>query len=189
MRKLALAEWLLSRFRTPSHASSIVGDLVEDSVGRARVTLWLSVCAVLLALAWRHLVAFAIALCLGLFAFDFLHNLAYNGYAAYLPVRGWRMPFDLVCLAGILLSFGMPYTAIRYGLKNEFTRQTLAIWGLTRIVAVYWWVPFVSITCAASDPAVSSLRCSPRKGGAQGQLPLSHSVWALQCTSRSTGLL
>lgn len=158
MRNLAVAEWLLSRFTTSSRAGSIVGDLLEDSTGRRRVSFWLSVATVLLSLVWRHLVALGAALAVGLLAFDFLHNLAYSVYAVHLPVHQWKVMFDLTCLSSTLLSFGVPYSAIRYGLKNEFTQQTIVTWALASIVTAYWWVPFVTAACGLL--AACSLLCS-----------------------------
>lgn len=144
-------------FTTSSRASSIIGDLLEDSSTR-RVPFWLSICAVLLPLACRRLIAFGVALCLGLFAFDFLHNLTYNVHADHLPVHEWKMVLDFTCLSSILLSFGMPYTAIRYGLKNEFTRQTIFTWGLASMVTAYWWVSYATVTCVSLG--VCGLLCS-----------------------------
>ncbi len=139
------------------------------------VWFWLSVAAILLSLAWRRSLAFAAALCLGLFSFDALQNFIYGVNAAHRPPHEW-MPllalsvhmgwlFAFLCGIGVLLSFGMPYTTIRYGLKDPFTQQILTVWGLASILILYWWIPMVTAACAvlAVSGLVYSATSRPRR--------------------------
>jgi hypothetical protein len=123
----------------------MVGDVIEECGDRGRIALWWSVCAVFFSLVWRRGLAFVVALAVGLASFDFLHNLVYNVDGAYLPSNAWRPLLDFVCLASILLSFGMAYSVIRYGLKDAFTHQVTALWGLASLLSAYWWIPVVRI--------------------------------------------
>lgn len=163
MRKLAAAEWFLARFTTVSRAASIVGDLIEECGDRGRLALWWSLSAVFFSLVWRRGLAFAVALSVGLTSFDFLHNLVYN--ANVLPPNEWRPLLDFVCLASILLSFGMTYTVIRYGLKDAFTHQVTAVWALACVLSAYWWIPIVRIGAVLFGACIllSAIRSVPRR--------------------------
>src|SRR5262249_28573790 len=103
MRSLALTEWLLARFTSEGRAASIAGDLFEEYWGRGHARFWLSVSGVLLSFVWRRSLAFALALCLGLYSFDFLHNLVSSVQEIYQPAHALRLLLDFVCLASILL--------------------------------------------------------------------------------------
>jgi hypothetical protein len=98
-----------------------------------------------ISLVWRRGLAFAVALSLGLGSFDFLHALVYHVQAAHLPSNAWKPLLDFVCLASILLSIGMAYTVIAYGLKDAFTQQVTSVWGLACLLTAYWWVPAVRL--------------------------------------------
>ncbi len=148
MRSASVAEWVLGRFTPRSRAASTVGDLLEASHHQGMVWFWLSVAAILLSLAWRRSLAFAAALCLGLFSFGALQNFIYGLNAAHRPPHEWIPLFRFLNVIGILLCFGMPYTTIRYGLKDPFTQQILSFWGLVSIFILYWWIPLVPAACA-----------------------------------------
>jgi len=143
MRNLPVAEWLLARHTTQARAASIMGDLIEDGHGRGGIDFWWSLCTILCSFVWRRAVAFAVAVIFGLISFDFLHNLAYSVHAAYVPSNEWKMLLDFACLASILLSFGMAYTVARFGVKDVFAQQIIALWGMASILTVYWWKPVV----------------------------------------------
>jgi hypothetical protein len=147
LRSLALAEWLLARFTSEGRAASIAGDLFEEYWVRGHARFWLSVCGVLLSFVWRGSLAFAVALCLGLYSFDFLHNLVYNVHEIHQPAHALKPLLDFVCLASILFSFGMAYSAIRFGVRDAFTQQIVVAWGLGCILSAYWWISPVAIAC------------------------------------------
>lgn len=148
MRSASVAEWVLGWFTSRSRAASTVGDLLEASPRNGIVWFWRSVAAILLSLAWRRSLAFAAALCLGLFSLDALQNFIYGVNVAHRPPHEWIPLFGFLNVTGVLLCFGMPYTTIRYGLKDAFTQQILATWGLTSVLILYWWIPLVPAACA-----------------------------------------
>ena len=145
MRNVALADWLLARYTTEACAASIIGDLIEDRHERGGIGFWWSLCTILWSFVWRRALAFAVALVFGLISFDFLHNLMYTVHATYVPSGEWGIWLDFICLTSILLSFGMAYTAVRYGVKDIFAQQVIALWGLTAILSAYWWMPVVTV--------------------------------------------
>ncbi len=148
MRSASVAEWVLGRFTSRSRAASTVGDLLEASHHKGIFWFWLSVAAILLSLAWRRFLAFAAALCFGLFSVSALQEFIYGVGAAHRPPHEWIPLFAILNVTGVLLCFGMPYTTIRYGLKDAFTQQILATWSLTSILILYWWIPLVPAACA-----------------------------------------
>lgn len=145
MRNLVVAEWLLSRYTTKVCAVSIIGDLIEDRHESGSIGFWRALFAILWCFVWRRTLAFAVAVVFGLICFDFLHNLMYSVHATHLPSGQSRILLDCICLASILLSFGMAYTAVRYGVKDTFAQQVIALWGLTSILSAYWWMPVVMV--------------------------------------------
>ena len=147
MRSASVAEWVLGQFTSRSRAASTVGDLLEASDHKGIVRFWASVAAVLLSLAWRRTLAFAAALCLGFFSLGVLENVNYGIDPAHRPPHEWIALFDTLNVIGILLSFGMSYTTIRYGLRDPFSRQILTFWGLASILILYWWIPMVPVAC------------------------------------------
>jgi hypothetical protein len=165
MRNIALAEWLLTRYTTEACAASIIGDLMEDRHGRGSIGFWRSLLTILWSFVWRRALAFAVALVFGLISFDFLHNLMYGVHAAYLPSGEWRILLDFICLTSILLSFGMAYTAVRYGMKDTFAQQVIALWGLTSTLSAYWWMPviLVAVTILGMSFLLFSFFSAPRR--------------------------
>lgn len=147
MPSVTVAEWLLSRFTSRTQAASIVGDIVESGGNKSGFHFWSSFIPVLCSMALRGCIAYAAALGLGLFSHDFLHNLVFTANAAHQPPHGWKFLFDFVCLVSVLLSFAVPYLAIRFGLHDAFTQEVVFGWGLTCVFSVYWWIPAVSVVC------------------------------------------
>ena len=164
MRNVVLAEWLLARYTTGACAASITGDLLEDH-GRGGIGFWRSLCTILWSFIWRRALAFGVALVFGFISFDFLHNLTYSVHAIYLPSGEWRILLDSMCLTSILLSFGMAYTAVRYGVKDTFAQQVIALWALSSIISAYWWMPvvMVAVTILAMSFLLFSFFFAPRR--------------------------
>ena len=165
MRSASIAEWILGRFTSRSRAASTVGDLLEASDHKGIVWFWLSAVPVLLSLAWRGCLAFSAAFCFGLFFYELLPGIFFGISETHRPPHGWIALFDLVCAAGILLSFGMAYTTIRYGLKDPFTLQIVTAWGLACVFSIYWWMPIVRAACLLLGVSmfVYSLISAPRR--------------------------
>jgi hypothetical protein len=147
MRSASIAEWILARFTSRTRAASIVGDLLEASDRKGIAWFWLSAVPVLLSLALRACLAFSAAFCFGLFFYELLPGIFFGISQTHRPPHGWTALPDLVCAAGILLSFGMAYAAIRYGLRDPFTLQIVTAWGLACVFSVYWWMPIVQAAC------------------------------------------
>ena len=165
MPNVTAAEWILSRFTSRTQAASIVGDIVESGGNRGDLHFWSSFFPVLCSMALRGCIAYAAALGLGLFSHDFLNNLVFTTNAAHQPPHGWKFLFDFVCLVSILLSFAVPYLAIRFGLNDAFTQQVVLGWGLACVFSVYWWIPAVSVVCIVLTAAdlVSSIISANRR--------------------------
>lgn len=187
MRSASIAEWILARFTSRSRAASTVGDLLEASHHKGIVWFWLAIAAILLSFVWRRSLALGAALCLGFFSLDALQNFIYGIDAAHRPPYEWMGLFGPLCVIGVLLSFGMPYTAIRYGLGDPFSRQILTFWGLASILILYWWIPLVPAACAMlciSSLVYSAMSASRRRASVAFVVALGLSFAAAALLSR-----
>jgi hypothetical protein len=144
------AEWILARFIKPSRAASIVGDLLEANEQRGTSRFWLSFAGILISLTWRRPVAFVASALLGLFSLAALIN-PIHGTDVYspLPPEIWVPIFMVLSSLGVLLWMTAPYTAIRYGFRDSFTRLSAAFCGLVTTFIFWWWIPAVAVTCIA----------------------------------------
>jgi hypothetical protein len=165
MPNVTVAEWLLSRFMSRTQAASIVGDIVESGGNKGDLHFWSSFFPVLCSMSLRGCIAYAAALGLGLFSHDFLHSLVFTANAAHQPPHGGKFVLDFVCLVSVLLSFAVPYLAIRFGLNDAFTQQVIFAWGLACVFSVYWWIPAVSVVCIVLTAAnvISSIISTNRR--------------------------
>jgi hypothetical protein len=150
MRNSSYAEWILARFIKPNRASSIIGDLFEANKQRESLRFWLSFTGVLLSLTWRRPVAFVVSALFGLSSLAILINSIF-GIDVYSPSPPdtWVPIFVVLSGLDILLWIAAPYTAIRYGFRDSFTRLSAAFCGLVTAFIFLWWIPAVTVTCIA----------------------------------------
>jgi hypothetical protein len=88
MRSVFSAERIIACFMGRSKAAVIVGDLLESLGEQEIFAFWLFVTRIVLALSWRHLVAFMAALLSGYF----LQRLSWHAYHA---MSGMRLQGDV----------------------------------------------------------------------------------------------
>ncbi|MFZ0820215.1 MAG: hypothetical protein WAM91_09105 [Candidatus Acidiferrales bacterium] len=148
MRSAIFAEWIIARLTTRTGAASIIGDLLESVPQKGMVWFWVSVARVVLSLTWRRPLAFIGALCFGMVS---ARTLGFSVVGMYhfhsAPLSFFGLFSDLGRL-GVLLSFGVAYTAIRFGLKDTFVRHIFAAWLLLAVIMFYGTIPFVAYACA-----------------------------------------
>jgi hypothetical protein len=163
MRSTTAAEWILTPCVGRSRATSLVGDLLEMMPDHGTLWFWRSVAGVVLALTWRRALAFYAALRIGLWALGGLSEPIWGAAAPHRPPEEWMPLFKALSIAGLLLSFAAPYAAIRFGLRDVFSRQILCAWSLCALPIFYWWVPGAPLilTVLAAAFVVHSLISPP----------------------------
>ncbi len=147
MRSASIAEWMLTRFMSRGQASSTIGDLLEALPGKGIAWFWASVAGIILSLTWRRSLAFVAAFNFGLYGLGSLQVPIYSIHTAHRPPQNFMLLFILLDDAGILLSFGVAYLTVRYGLKDSFVRHILAVWVLIVAFLFCWWIPVMANAC------------------------------------------
>jgi len=127
--KTTSAEWLLARLTTPTRASAIFGDLVEVSATRGRLWFWFAYARTLIALGWRTLAAFLIAIASVSIMFR-IYPMWVQHELRHLST-GWPVNMffgQLAVASGPLLNsiamclwFALPFAWIRFGLRDRLT--------------------------------------------------------------------
>lgn len=158
MRKAVWAEWLIARFTDRSRAASIVGDLLETAEEEGTLWFWVSVGTVIS----RPIIAFVATFYIGLF-----WRREFTIQANILPYQSrpnlWRLIVECLRLGippgnmselhfravwlGTVLWMFVPYTAIRYGLRDKFAQLALGFCCLVTVAVFFWWTPVVTIAC------------------------------------------
>jgi hypothetical protein len=147
MRSASIAEWMLTRFMSRGQASSTIGDLLEALPHKGVAWFWASVGGIILSLTWRRSLAFVAAFCFGFYALGALQLPIYSIHTAHRPPHNLMPFFILLGDAGILLSFGVAYLTVRFGLKDSFVRHILAVWVLVVAFIFCWWIPVIANVC------------------------------------------
>jgi hypothetical protein len=136
MRSASIAEWMLTHFVSRGQASSTVGDLLEAMPESGIVWFWASMAGIILSLTWHRSLTFVAAFYFGLYALGSLQVVIYSIHAAHRP------PNNLMPL--FILSFGVAYLTVRYGLKDSFVRHVLTVWVLIVAFLFCWWIPVMA---------------------------------------------
>lgn len=170
MRNALWAEWLVARFTERSKAASIIGDLLEASVQKGTSWFWLSVARIVVSLSWRRCVGFAVAFYLGLYSLGFFQMPIYGIHAAHRPPHVWMPFFAVLTGLGIMLWMAAPYTAIRYGFRDNLSQLAVAFCALITIFFFYWWIAVVAAMCIVGGLLVLivSLVSAERRGALLG---------------------
>jgi hypothetical protein len=167
MRSASFAEWIIARFTNRSRAVSIVGDLLETRPQKGSVWFWMSVARVVLSLTWRSPLAYLAALCFGFVSIRALNFSVLGRYSAHHATLSFFGLFSDLSRLGLFLSFGLTYTAIRFGLRDSLVRHILGAWALIVAVVFYGTIPVVAISGAALGVclvAYSATSAQRRKG-------------------------
>lgn len=145
MRRRPFAEALLAVFAERERAGVIYGDLVELAAVRGILWFWMAYARTVIALAWRPVVAFAIALVF----FDLVDSLfrlsdSLTHDAGHLSFNfGFAMAFGSIAMGPVLsaittaLWFVVPYAAVRYGLGDRMVRLGGAFFVIYA-VTLFW---------------------------------------------------
>jgi hypothetical protein len=114
MRSVAIAEWLLGRYAGEQSAWSMMGDLLEQREQKGEWWFWRSYSGMLIAVAWRPVLAFVAALFGCAWAWRGLMTRQIGmvvtpelEVAHFLAVIGW---------------FVVMYSGVRYGLRDMLTQ-------------------------------------------------------------------
>jgi hypothetical protein len=151
MHSSSIAEWIVARFTDEQRAVSMVGDLVELEPQKGPLWFWLSLIRVVISLAWRRSLAFIVAPYAGLWMLGKLAAALQNSYLRHAPPGTWGVPgnLQLLPIVGAFLWILLPYTAIRYGVRDRLTQLVLALVGMITAVVYGWGQPIALAVCIA----------------------------------------
>jgi hypothetical protein len=154
MHRLKLLEGMLSRFTPRDRAASILGDLVESAEKNGQLWFWVSFSRVLMSLAWRRPAAWLGAYAIGamMFAFMMKGDPLWNGIAlrfANTRTLPAAISTGIVGIVGSPLWFIAPYSMLRFGFHDRFTRLALCLFILTNLRMLLSPLQTILILCAA----------------------------------------
>lgn len=146
MHNTALAEWTLARFTGKSQAAAILGDLEETSAQKGDAWFWRSYLRILLACAWRPLVAYIVLLS------TYADN-SFGSKVLYVFLQSAKLhrptPTQDLWLGSLLSPFvsllaGVAlYACLRFGLRDLATRLTVAATLIGIAGMAFWWQPIL----------------------------------------------
>lgn len=168
MHNTALAEWTLARFTNKPHAAAILGDLEEASATKGNAWFWRSYLRILLACAWRPLVAYLVVVWNSgqtTKAFLLLSRYGARTHSESPLYSGWL---------GLFLVMAVPafttvtiYALIRFGPRDVVARLAVAYLILGFYGISLWWLPALHV-CAAIAAIVLLLISMFSSGGRRG---------------------
>jgi hypothetical protein len=114
MRSVAIAEWVLARYAGEQRAWTAMGDLLEEREQKGASWFWRSYSGMLIAVAWRPVLAFVAAL--------FACGSAWN-WLMHRQIGMIVTPeLEVATLLGVVGSFVVMYSGVRYGLRDMLTQ-------------------------------------------------------------------
>jgi hypothetical protein len=144
-----IAEWALALFAGRERASVILGDLAEIAATRGRLWFWKAYARTAFSLTWRIVLALFVADV----AREFMFNLA--GFYFRATPATWRTangPYLLHSMGPLLacvmstLWFAVPFSAVRYGVRDRFVR--LAFVAALGTMVAFLFIPWASLLAA-----------------------------------------
>lgn len=123
MRSVAVAEWVLARYAEKQRASAMMGDLLEQRERKGAWWFWRAYAGVLLAAAWRPLLAFVAAVFAAAQAWNWLMNR---------QIGIWQTPvlqaeLLVTTFLGVSGWFVTVYSGVRYGVRDVLTQLAAVI--------------------------------------------------------------
>ncbi|HEY2038708.1 MAG TPA: hypothetical protein VGG95_03535 [Edaphobacter sp.] len=140
MRSASIAEWIVSRFTSAQEAAAVIGDLEEQRPQKGVLWFWASLTGFLFLLCWRRLLALLAAFYL---SSKFFPVAILSTKSHHHPRESWVLPLLALTAVVYFLWMACIYAAIRYGLRDKMTQQSLLWCGIVTATFVSWDHPAV----------------------------------------------
>jgi hypothetical protein len=166
MHNTALAEWTLARFTNKPHAAAMLGDLEEASVQKGDTWFWHSYLRILLACAWRPLVAYCVLI--STYADHSLgskvDSIFLNSAKLHAPTQtqdAWLSGLSILVsmLSGVAL-----YACMRFGLKDTLAKLSVVTTLIGIAGMAFWWQPVLRIGICVTALALFTINMSSPAG-------------------------
>ena len=149
MHNTAFAEWTLARFTSRPHAAAILGDLEETSAQKGNAWFWRSYLRILLACAWRPLVAYLVVVWISDKTTKVLSLLSQYGARTHgeSPLySGWLGLFLVIAVPAFITV--TIYALIRFCPRDVVARFAVAYLILGFCGICLWWSPTLRVGVA-----------------------------------------
>ena len=152
MRREAIAERALALFVGRERAAAITGDLAERATEEGSRWFWWSLVDILLAAAWRPVLAFALGMAAIWWGARYLMGSYTDGQVFELHMVWWMgssWPMAAVSIGGYS-AFLFVYSVVRYGMRDSTARLSLGFAVTGVMVAWFHFVKEVPMMAGAA---------------------------------------
>ena len=119
MRSVAVAEWMLARYAGEQRAWTMMGDLLEQREQNGARWFWRSYSGMLIAVAWRPVLAFVAAT----FAAGSAWNLLMSRQIGIWQGPVLQAELMVTTFLGVIGWFAAMYSGVRYGVRDALTQM------------------------------------------------------------------